>query len=504
MRVAIAGFVHETNTFATAATDLDDFGDFAGGPVLYGADVLKHTPPRFTIHGFSERARKSGWQVVPTFHALAQSGGLVTELAYETLVRRMVREIERALPLDAVFLELHGAMVASHIPDADAETVRRVRAVVGEEVPIVATLDLHGNISRAFVDAVDGAVGYRTYPHTDMYETGERAFSLLRGIRAHGAGFSRTHVSIPFLMPINRQSTEQEPGRSLYAAVSRIEEACPTSTFLTMMSGFSPADVRHSRPVVFGFGPDETALRAATAELESLVLAAEPQYVFDLPSADEAVARAAVLDLSGPVILADVQDNPGGGSPSDSPFILESLRRANVRSAAVGVVFDPDAAGLAHEAGIGARLRMPVGGKTLTAHTPFEGDFIVRALHTGEFDLKGPMLAGGVLDLGDMAHLESDGISVVVSSRRSWYVERACFEAVGVDPASYQMVAIKSTNHYRADFASIAGCIIEFAAPAGVPMDPASVPYKNLEVGTRLGGLGPAYRREGSHRVTYP
>ena len=498
MRVAIAGFVHETNTFATPETGLDEFGDFTGGPVLTGTKVLKKTPPRFTIHGFAERATESGWEVLPTFHALAQSSGLVSKLAYETLVDRMVQEIQRALPIDAVFLELHGAMVAAHIADADTETVRRVRALVGTEVPIIATLDLHGNTSSEFVDAVDGAVGYRTYPHTDMYETGERAFELLQSIRAYGSSFRRVHVSIPFLMPINRQSTEVEPGRSLYAALGDIEEGCPESTFLTLMSGFSPADVGHSRPAIFGFGPDETVLASAIATLESKVLAAESQYVFDLPDADEAVDIALSLGRQFPVILADVQDNPGGGASADSPLILESLRRAGARSAVVGVVFDPETVRQAHEAGIGVHLPLAVGGKTLKGQTPFEGEFVVRALHSGEFALKGPMLAGGVLDLGDMAHLECDGISVVVSSKRSWYVERSCFEVVGVEPSNYRIVVVKSTNHYRADFAAIAGDIVEFAAPAGVPMDPTAVAYKNLEEGTRLGGLGPAYRKSGA------
>lgn len=493
MRIAIAGLVHETNTFSPFPTTYTDFGDFKGGPVLRGADVLAKTPPLFSLHGFADAARKAGDDPVPVYHSLAQSSGRLTRGCYERLLEELLGALRAAGPFDAVFLELHGAMVAEHIADADAETARRVRKLVGADVPIVTTLDLHGNTSAEFIEAVDGTVGYQTYPHTDMYATGARAHGLLRARVAAGAPLARGHVAVPFLMPIYLQSTDTEPGRTIYDRLRELEAECPPGTFLTVMMGFSPADVPHCHPSVFGFGPEAGPLEDALAGLERVILEAEHAFRVDLPDSVSAVQTALAAGDGGRTVLADVQDNPGGGSPSDSPQILETLRKLAVPRAVVGVVFDPQSAQAAHEAGVGATLRLGIGGKHLPGHEPFEAEAEVMGLHDGPFPLEGPMLAGGELDLGRMAHVRVGGISVVLSSRRSWYIERACFAAVGAVPEDYPLIVVKSTNHYRADFAGIADRVIEFAEPAGVPMDPTSVPYRHLRPGTRLYGHGPVF-----------
>lgn len=496
MRIAVAGFVHETNTFAPFPTQLADFSGFDGLGLARGNDVFTKTPHKVSLHGFADAARAAGHLLVPLIHAHAQPAAQVSREAFESICRELLEGLQGAGSLDAVFLELHGAMVAEHIHDADAEVLRRVRDLVGPAVPVVVTLDSHGNVGADLVKLADAVVAYRTYPHVDMRETGERAFALLAPMMETPQRLHSSWRAIPYLMPINLQTTMAQPCARLYERLAVLEREAGAGTCLSMMTGFPLADVPQCHPCVFGYGPDRVALESAVQALYDAVCGHEASFVTTLPDAATAVSLAMQEPQGSCTVLADVQDNAGGGATSDTAWIVEALIDAHAPDAVVGLMYDPEAARAAHDAGVGATLDLRLGAKLMPGHSTRKLGWVVEALHLGDFLLKGPMLGGGRMDLGPMVQLRHAGVRVVVTSRRTWYVERECFSVCGVAPHEHRIVVVKSTNHYRADFTSMATRIIEFAAPAAVAMDPATLPYSHLMPGMRLHGHGPSFQPE--------
>lgn len=494
MRIAVGGFIHETNTFAPQPTEFEDFGDWLGQGIPEGEAVFDRTPKTVAFRGFCDRARADGHKLVPLIHAPAPPANKLTADCFERISEMLLKRLGDPAQLDGVLLDLHGAMVAETHDDADAEVLRRVRAHVGPDVPVVSALDLHGNVPAEMIDIADGLVGYRTYPHVDMYQTGERVYELFLALKSGTPPRARGFRSVPFLMPIHRQTTMHAPCSTLYESLARHEEACGPGAKLSLMMGFSLSDVAQCRPSLYGYGPDQDRLDTALDEMLAEVMAQESEFRADLPDSDTAVAEA-LSHPQGITVLADVQDNAGGGATSDTVWILESLLQAGASESVVGLVHDAEAAEAAHAAGLGGEIEIPLGGKGMPGHTPLKRRFKVAGLHDGPFRLKGPMMAGSDQNLGKMAWLTCDGVGAVVTSTRTWYVERESFAIVGATPENHRIIAVKSTNHYRADFTPIAARIIEFGAPGAVTLDPSKLPYRNLQPGTRLYGTGPEFER---------
>lgn len=491
MRIAVGGFGHETNTFADLPTHFEDFGDWTGGGIPSGDNMLERVANGYAIQGFAAAAREAGHTLAPLLHAFAPPGNRVARDAFERICDDLILRLQ-ATSADAVYLQLHGAMVAEHIDSADAEVLRRARDVVGAEVPIVVSFDLHGNVDPESLALADGVVAYRTYPHVDYLETGRRTFDLLHLRAGHGAPLHQAFRRIPFLMPLHRQTTEAEPCGTLYRQLAEFETQAGAGAKLSFMTGFPPSDVAQCGPCIFGYSTDAAALEAQMDGMLNAICAQELEFSAVLPDAQEIATKAVQRIGTGrPVILADVQDNPGGGAGSDTTWIVRALLEVKATNALVGLVYDPAASEKAHAAGIGATVRLRVGGHTEPSDSPIEAAFRVDGLHDGPFPLKGPMFAGSDMALGKMALLTCQGVSLVVTSKRTFYIERESFRAVGVDPEAADILVVKSTNHYRADFAPIAAEILEFAAPAAVKMNPAEYCYHNLRPGMRLFGGGP-------------
>jgi len=248
---------------------------------------------------------------------------------------------------------------------------------------------------------------------------------------------------------------------------------------------------------VFTYASEQRAAEQALEQLYEFILSKEHLFTCDLVEWDEAVQRAIRLAKQGqgPVILVDVQDNPGGGSPSDTIWLLEALVRYRAEKAVVGLIYDPEVASIAHQAGEGSWIEVDLGGKSLEGHYPFHGLFRVVKLWDGDFYGTGPMVKGRLLNFGKMAQLKIDDVRVVVSSVRMQALDRSFFRVVGVEPEEMSILALKSANHYRADFGPIAGEIINVEAPSAIIEDPSKIPYTRLREGVRLKGLGPVFKR---------
>jgi microcystin degradation protein MlrC len=415
--------------------------------------------------------------------------------AFEAIAGELVEGLERAAPLDGIYLDLHGAMVAEHQADAEGELLERVRRAVGPEVPIVASLDSHANVTPRMVAAADLLVAFRTYPHVDMAETGRRAASALAGIIESAQRPAKAFRQLPFLIPILWQRTTAEPCREIYAELARLETDGVVS--LSFAPGFPAADFPDCRPSVLAYAAEAEQASAAADCLAGFILARETLFDGPVYQPDEAVRIAKEQGAPGrPVVLADAQDNPGAGSDSDTTGMLRALLRGGAERAAFGLMVDAQAAAAAHRAGAGARLRLNLGGRSgVAGDAPLEADYVVEALSDGRLRTSGPYYGHGVMELGPCACLRLEGVRIVVSSRKAQMADQAMFRFIGIEPRDEAILVVKSSVHFRADFEPIAGNILVCLAPGSMPMDPGLLPWTNLADGVRLRPQGPPFRR---------
>ncbi len=494
MKIAVGGFQHETNSFAPSPTTYDNFTQAGGWPGLTRGEAMFDAVAgiNLALAGFISAASAARHVLVPLLWANAVPGGLVEAAAFERIASTLIADLAEMGPFDAVYLDLHGAMVTTAHEDGEGELLRRVRAVVGPDVLIVASLDWHANVTEAMLEHADYLTGYRTYPHIDMAETGRRAARWLGAARQRAA---KRLIRLPYLIPLTAQCSLAEPCSSLFRALAAIEEK--TGVDLTFAPGFPPADIYASAPTVFGYGSDEASTGEAVVALAEAVSEAETAFAREA-ILEPAEAVTSAIDLAWhakrPVVLADTQDNPGAGASSDTTGMLRVLLEAGATGAAVALLHDPEAAASAHRAGMGATVTLALGGRSSVAgDRPFEASFRVAALGDGNFAGSGPMWEGAELSLGPMARLEIDGVSVLVSSRRQQPSTQAIFRHLGLEPSEQKILVLKSSVHFRADFQDLAEAVLVVAAPGVNLADPALFPYQNLAPGIRLRPLGPAF-----------
>lgn len=486
MRIAIGGVQHETNTFAATRATYEAFVAADAWPGLTRGEAIFEAVRgvNLPIAGFIEAARGDRHELLPLSWCSAQPSGPVTRDAYERIASMLLADLRACGSLDAVYLDLHGAMVAEHALDGDGELLRRVRALVGSDVLVVASLDFHANVSAQMLSEADILTNYRSYPHVDMADTGARAAALLaRTARSDGArrrATRRAHVPLDFLIPLVWQSTLAEPMRGLMARLPAGLEFAP---------GFALADVPEAGPCVYGYGDASVADEASAFAAE--VAAAEPAFAGRLWSIGAAVARAQARAAGGserdPLILADVQDNPGAGGNADTTSLVKALAEARVPGVVAGVLCDSAAAAAAHAAGTGAHVALRVGaGSQFPGESPIEDEFVVEALADGRFTGTGPFYHGARMALGPMACLRMrSGLRLVIASRKQQAADQAMFRHVGVEPASAAVLVLKSSVHFRADFGPLAREVLIVAAPGPSPADISGLPYRRLRPGVR-------------------
>ena len=369
-RIAIAGWLHETNTFAQRHTDFDAFVGADAWPGLVLGDALLEVVAGVNLAsaGFVEQARAQGHSLLPLLWASANPSGLVTQHAYEKMWSLLAQELDKAGPIDALFLDLHGAMVAEHVDDGEGELLARLRGLLGPRVAIVAALDFHANISPRMVALTDALTVYRTYPHVDMAASGARAALLLQRL-LDGERLHKAYRQLPFLIPMLSQCTLIEPCAGLMRLVAEQEQeqeqvrGKPGGISAAIAPGFPLADTYDCGPSVLAYGPDPVATEAVAQRLADAVMAQRAAFGSRLYRPQAAVTHALAVDGDGPIILADTQDNPGGGAGGDTTDILHELLRQDATDACLGLLCDPGAAAATHAAGLGATIELALGGQ---------------------------------------------------------------------------------------------------------------------------------------------
>jgi microcystin degradation protein MlrC len=495
MDILIAGFQHETNTFAPTKATYDSFLRGEDFPALArGLDVLQLADVNIPIGGFINHVRGLGHAVLPVIWAGAGASAQTTTDAYERIAGEILAGV-KTLSYDAIYLDLHGAQVTEDLDDGEGELVSRVRTVVGPNVKIVVSLDSHANITELLLEQADAVVAYRTYPHVDMAETGVRAAKLLIQMTTDDRPLRLSMRRLPFLIPVNAMSTMLQPARGTYDLLEELEKDVVSLSFTP---GFPAADFVDCGPAVWGYGYDPINVTGAVNTLYDAIVKSEDKWVVEFEQADEAVERAMSIaeTASGPVILADTQDNPGVGGNSNTTGILKSLIRNGATNAALGLMCDPAAAAAAHAAGVGAEIEISLGGGAhAPGDTPLNAKFTVRSLSDGKLVYGGPMMNGKQANLGPSAQLEIEGVRIVVTSNKAQLLDRNMYRAVGIDPATMSILVNKSSVHFRADFTEIASEIIVVESPGPFLANPASLPWQNLREGIRLEPNGARFEK---------
>jgi microcystin degradation protein MlrC len=506
-RIAVGGFLHETNTFAPTKATYDDFVHGGGWPAMaQGADVLKTMRGiNVGLAGFVGQAETQGWELVPTIACAASPSAHVTEDAFERIVKAMVDGIAAAGRLDAVYLDLHGAMVTEHLDDGEGEILARVRKAIGTELPLVVSLDLHANVTPQMVEHADALIAYRTYPHVDMADTGRAAAKHLALLLRTRQPLAKAFRQLPFLIPISWQCTNDQPASGIYRRLAALQSAAvPTLSFAP---GFPAADFPDCGPSVFAYGRTQADADAAADAMTRLVIGHEDDFDGRIHSPDEGVRYAMELATRArkPIVIADTQDNPGAGGDSDTTGMLRALVRHNARRAAIGVICDPQSARAAHAAGTGATLTLALGGKSgIPGDAPYQESFVVEKLSDGKFVAPGPYYGGRDMDMGPSAALRIDGVRVVVSSRKAQLADQSMYRYVGIEPTEQAILVNKSSVHFRADFEPIAERLLICAAPGAMPADTAALPWTRLRPGIRIRPNGPAFMPSVTSRSPSP
>ena len=462
--VLSAEFAHETNTFSQVHTTHAHF--MARSRCLQGdAAIAARGHANTELGGFLEVARTHGWQLIHVLSASANPGGPVTEDAFERLAGLIVDAAHRHRDaLDGIVLGLHGAMATTRHDDGEGELLRRLRAVVGPDLPIAITLDLHANVTRAMCAHAQIIVSYQTYPHVDMRRTGAQAAGLLQRAMAGEIRPVTLRATLPMLGESSGGRTDQGPMLQWLADARAYESAHADAFAVSLNAGFSHADLPEMGPTVLVTCQGALAQHQAFADrLATALWDARFTRLTDYLTVAQAAARCLQWPAGrGPLVVADYADNPGGGAYGDSTNLLAAMLAAGVQEACFGPMVDPAVAGQLQALPVDAEADVLLGGKT---DPRFGGGPLalrgrLRWRGEGHYTGDGPMIGGQQRSWGPTAVLQVQGIAILVVTHAAQMWDQQQFKAFGIDPQAHRVVALKSAQHFRAAFEPLAGEVI--------------------------------------------
>jgi microcystin degradation protein MlrC len=500
-RIAVAGFQHETNTFAPGLATYSEFEEADAWPGLLKNDevIRELSGLSVSLTGFTDAAiAYGGYELMPVLWCAAEPSSYVTNDAFERIAGQIVEGIRDAGELDGIYLELHGAMVTQAFEDGEGELLRRIRELTGPDLPIAVSFDLHANITPEIIRHASSINIFRTYPHIDLVDAGARSFISMQRLLTSETLY-KAFRQVPFLVPLTSQHTGSEPCRSIYASLEHLGGETFFSADIAM--GFPPADIYHAGPSVVAYAGTQIAADKAADSLLQTLIDAENEFVDVLQSPQAAVTEAMAHSGPKPIVIADAQDNAGAGAPSDTTGLLSALVQANAQGVVLALLNDVEVAAQAHELGENAEFPALLGGKSgQGGQYPYAGRFRIEALSNGEFPFTGPMYDGMTASFGPMAVLRvldtPADVRVVIGSVRCQCLDQAIFTHIGIEPSEQQIVVVKSSVHFRADFEPIADKVLVVEAPGAHPCRLDKIKYKNLRPGVRLGPGGPQHSRD--------
>lgn len=476
MKFAICGISHETHTFSPIRTDREEFQKRT---IVAGEEIIdKYAGTKTAIGGFLDYCGSNNIEAAPVFFATAWPSGIVEEDTFQEFLDITIAGMRRVKGIDGVLALLHGAMVTEEHDDAEGFYLQQLRGCVGEGTFIACTLDMHANITKEMVAHSDLLVGCNTYPHIDFYERGlETAKVADQSVRGGGvprAGFRK----LPLCPHILTQGTSNSPMKEILAQAGEFRRRDDVLG-ITVSTGFPWADIEQIGFSALAYTSDDARTAQAIAdEIADFAWSNREQFVFEPMSVAEAV-ETATQAIQGPVVLADIADNPGGGSPCDGTILLQALLDRDAQNAAVGVIADPECVNEAVAVGLGKTATLRVGGKTDGLHGPtlaLTGQ--VKNITDGVFTYKGPMWNGETGRLGRTVVFQCGGVDIIVTENRVQVLDREVFRRNGIEPEEKSILVVKSTVHFEADFERVASRIIKVATPGLLSPDFSMFDYK--------------------------
>ncbi len=472
MKVFIASLGTETNTFSPLPTGEETFAE----TMLFHGDATKSDPSIFSgpLHVWRRKTEEIGGSVVESLAAFAQPAGITVRSVYESFRDEVMADLKAALPVDMVLICMHGAMVADGLDDCEGDTVEALRQIVGPNVPIGLELDLHCHVTERMVGNASAIIMFKEYPHIDFNERAEELFDVCL---ATARGEVKPTMSLYDCRMVSMWRTPVEPMRGF---VDRMQSLEGKDGVLSVSFGHGfpwgdVADVGAKMLVVTDNDPEKGA--ALAENLGRQIWEMREQTAPEHLDIDAAIDRALATD-GGPVVLADVSDNAGGGAPSDSTFVLRRLLERGVTNVVSGCYWDPVAVRICIEAGEGATFDLRVGGKCgVASGDPVDLTVTVRKIQRDAVQSFGPSVA----QLGDAVWVTADGIDLVLNTKRTQTLNPDAFTNFGLDPAERKIVVVKSTQHFYAGFAPIAADVLYVAAPGAIAPDFADIPFTKLD-----------------------
>ena len=469
MRIVTGGISQETNTFQWEPTTLADFQK-GSSRIDRGEEILALEGTGTIYGGIVAEAKRQGVELVPTTFGRAVPGGRVSREAFETLRDEILDGIRAALPVDGVLLGIHGAMALEHGDDGEGPLITAIRELVGPDVPIVAPLDLHTNLSPEMMEEATAFVGYKEYPHIDTPETGARAMQILVDTIRSDIDPVMTHVKVPLIVPNQSMVTTWDSPLKQVIDRAREMETEAEVVAATVLGGFPFADVPFAgvSTIVVTDGNPDLARRYAE-ELAQMCWDRREDFTINPTPIASAIAEAMEGEPGSVYVLADISDSGASGTAGDGTAVLKGLLEARARSAAVAQIMDRDAVHACIEAGVGSTVTLSVGGKHDGLHgEPVQVTGMVRLIHEGRFMMGGVMGRGTFSSRGKTVVLEIDGpggIELQLTELRGHPNDLNFFRAFGIEPTERRILVLKSAAHFRAAFEPIATKVIEVDAP---------------------------------------
>jgi len=476
-KILFFGFRHETNSFCPAPANLQAYKNCK---FKVGAEVPASCRGQGTELGafLDVFEKREDMELIPILDLNATPSGPVTTEVYDFVTEQVTAAIAANSPLDAMFIGFHGAMVAQGHSDGEGDLLETIRGLVGWDIPIMASMDLHANVTPNMARCATALVPYEEYPHTDMYETGMMAARMLEETLDGKLKPVMAYRYVPFLLPLFPTAYPQM--RPLYDKAAELQ-ARPGARCVRFTHGFFPADIENMGMAVMAVADGDSALAETMAEeLAAAIEAAIPTLTRDYPTLDEALDRA-ILPGDGPVVLADASDNPGAGGLGDTTHILRRILERGITGAAVATICDPASALACAKAGVGSTVELDLGGWSDPAYSggPIHCTAYVKMLTDGEYIFKGKMSQGTLARHGLTAVAEIAGNTVLVTSLPKQPLDLEVFRAHGIAPEERSILVTKSAVHYRADYGKVAREMLALSLPGyAVPL-PEGYQYKN-------------------------
>ncbi|WML48434.1 M81 family metallopeptidase [Neobacillus sp. PS3-34] len=479
LRIGIAFFYHESHSFAPIKTDIQAFyneGYFKGAEIFSA-----YTATKTEVGGFLDVLSKvEQIEIVPLLCAAATPSGPVTDEAYQQIEGEMLTEIEKAGKLDGLLLALHGAMVVEGIFDPEEKLLKEIRNLIGHDIPIATTLDMHANLSATMLNHTPYHFGFKTYPHVDMYDQGVNAATLLLEHLLEKKRYAASFIKLPMMPPSINMRTEEGPMHELMVLASKLE----SYDFIknaSVFGGFPYSDIPIVGASVLVIANDQNNADHAARELANKFWEIRDDFIMELPTVKEGMKIALSMEVVKPIVLADISDNPLSCGSGDTTLLLEEFIYENNPKTLFGGLTDPESIERCRNAGVGSTVMLELGGKT---SPEFGGSVKVKAevmaLSDGVFYNSGPFNQHLRVDVKGAAYIRAGNVDILLIGRPMSANDPEMFRHIGIEPTSYTILGLKVKNHFRAAFDPIISKVIYVDAPGVASNGLSHFPYKNI------------------------